>query len=115
MTKETIQTSLLGQRVELEDSGKAGAIRNVYLDPEGDPKYSVEVGGRLKEMYPCRFRVVTGEELMGRMMFAHSQCVVDDMCDRVRRLIETARDGGNFRPSEAKLFLMAVIEKMPNE
>lgn len=49
------------------------------------------------------------ETLVDRMMFARSQCLVDDMCRRIVELVEIARDGGNFGPPDAR-FLVEVIE-----
>jgi len=54
-------------------------------------------------------------ELMKRMMFAHSQCVVDDMLHRIGELVEVARDNGNFTAAEARRFLVEVIEGMPDD
>ncbi len=55
-------------------------------------------------------------DLMDRMMHAHSQCVVDDMCYRIGVLVGIATDGGHFGRDEARRFLMMVIEEgMPDE
>lgn len=69
--KQTIQTDLLGTRVVIgeefgtaygpspEDAYQEGVIRNVYLDKNGDPKYSIQVikTGELRDFYPCHFTI----------------------------------------------------------
>jgi len=69
--KQEIQTNLLGVEVVIgEETGTAsgptheaanaiGIIRNVYLDKDGEPKYSIQpkLGGNLIELYSCHFRI----------------------------------------------------------
>lgn len=71
MAKQTIQTNLLGQTVRIseptgtyygpdeESTNKDAVIRNVYLDKDGEPKYTLQVieSGRLIDFYPCHFRL----------------------------------------------------------
>lgn len=73
MAKQTIQTNLLGEVVRIgeetgtqygpdgKSAGKVAKIRNVYLDKDGDPKYTLEVieSGRLVDFYPCHFTIST--------------------------------------------------------
>jgi len=62
MTKKAIQTDLLGTEVQMTTefhTGKLGKIRNVFLDKEGDPRYTVEFpDGELYDCYSCRFKII---------------------------------------------------------
>ena len=64
--KQTLQTNLLGETVQysefvdgkLKDMGLA-EIRSVFLDKDGNPKYTLATqGGKLVEVYSTSFRVV---------------------------------------------------------
>lgn len=66
----TIQTNLLGMWVIIgpetgtrtgpdpSSAGQGGQIVSVYLDPDGDPKYTILVPntGKLIDLYSCSFR-----------------------------------------------------------
>jgi len=67
---QKLQSDLLGQRIHfiLNDIpgtigaclyGLCGTIRSVYIDKDGTPCYTVEVGGELHEVYARMFELLT--------------------------------------------------------
>lgn len=72
MVKQTIQTNLLGTSVKMkaiehnsinayysegdEYAGKFGTIASIYLDRDGDPKYTIRLNeGNLIDVYAHQF------------------------------------------------------------
>ncbi len=117
-----IKADLCGAGINLgvEDDQKEpfdDHARHIILSAEqvGQVIESLSVLKKLSEDNFEKWKADVTSKLMKNMMFAHSQPVIDEMCDRLKLLVQLAQNGKSFTGEEAKRFLISCIEKMPNE